>query len=140
VPLSVAFSPDGASSPPLAPTRRSDSGGYAPTGSSGRRCAALDSRPALFTTANPISWSERALPIVKQEVGKFKQLKPPKADEAGWKAYGAEGDKTIVWFGKLRDEAKRNDRAALIRLADYRQKQATRESSTTQKLGLAECG
>lgn len=92
------------------------------------------------TLANLISWSEKALPIAKQDVGKFKQLKPSKADEAAWKAYAAEGDRAIVWLGKLHDEAKRSDRPAILRLAAYGQKEAERETRIAQNAGLAECG
>jgi hypothetical protein len=92
------------------------------------------------TVADLISWSEKALPIAKQDVGKFKQLYPPKADEAGWKAYAREGDKVIVWLGKLRDEARRNDRAAIVMLKRYGQREAARETRISENLGLAECG
>jgi hypothetical protein len=92
------------------------------------------------TIADLISWSEKRLPIAKQDVGNFKQLKPPKQDEAGWKAYATEGGKAIVWLGRLRNEAKRNDRAAIVRLAAYGQKEAARTARIAQSLGLAECG
>jgi hypothetical protein len=91
------------------------------------------------TISDLVTFSEKALPIAKEDVGKFKKLKPPKEDEAGWKAYGAQGDKVIDTIGKLHDEAKRNDAAGIQKLAAVAQKEAARSKRIAQDAGLAEC-
>jgi hypothetical protein len=89
--------------------------------------------------ANLVSWSGKTLPIARQAFGKFKQLKPPKVDEAGWKALAAENDKTIVWLGKVHDAARRHDQTAISRLAADGQKDDARATRIAEKAGLDWC-
>jgi hypothetical protein len=114
-------------------------------GNAGTRSATLDPTQMSValrfrgTIANLMLWSEKALPILRQSVATAKQLRPPNEDEAGWKAYAAEADKAIIFYGNVINAAKRHDKAVLVRLAAEGQKEAARTTRIGHDLGLAEC-
>ncbi len=86
-----------------------------------------------------VGFADKALPIAKEDVGKFKKLNPPKEDEAGWKAYGAEGDKVIAAIGDLRNAAKKSDAAAIQRIGNEAQAESAHSKKIAQDAGLSEC-